>query len=302
MTLSNNDGERVGAQSRNGGDAPEPTDGTPSQAPAAAGERPDGRPAGAPAAEGCDPDVLIDPEFRSLIPPHTGEERALLKEKLSREGCRDPLVVRKGRRVVLDGMTRLELCRELGVPYTTASVDLPSREAAKDWVITTQLGRRNLTRLAASYLRGRRYNGLKGPHGGGRNRGKSSPQTDHSKTAEALAAEYASSASTIQRDGQLAEAVDRIGAVLGEEVKRSILSGRYAMTQTAAVGLAGESAAVMEDRLRLLEEGRTSEKAGGAGRQRQGRQEGPRGRGPARQGRRAGGGRPGRRRAPRHGR
>ncbi len=107
MTLKNNDSDSFGAQSPRGEAAPEPTGGTTAQAPAAAEGRPDGRPAVAPDAGGCDPDVLIDEEFKSLIPPHTAEERSLLREKLSREGCRDPLVLWKGRRVVLDGMVRL---------------------------------------------------------------------------------------------------------------------------------------------------------------------------------------------------
>jgi ParB-like chromosome segregation protein Spo0J len=37
--------------------------------------------------------LVIDPEFRSVIPTLTGEERAQLARSLREEGCRDPLVV-----------------------------------------------------------------------------------------------------------------------------------------------------------------------------------------------------------------
>lgn len=41
-------------------------------------------------------ELTIDPEFRTLIPPLTGEEQAQLEANLLAEGCRDPLVVWAG--------------------------------------------------------------------------------------------------------------------------------------------------------------------------------------------------------------
>jgi hypothetical protein len=37
--------------------------------------------------------LVIDPEFQSLIPPLTTEERGLLEDNLLAEGCRDALVI-----------------------------------------------------------------------------------------------------------------------------------------------------------------------------------------------------------------
>ena len=90
-------------------------------------------------------DIRIDPEFRELVPALPDQERAALQENLLRDGCRDPLVVWKGRGILLDGHHRLQLCREHDIAYTTAEVSLPSRDAAKVWIITNQFGRRNLT-------------------------------------------------------------------------------------------------------------------------------------------------------------
>lgn len=56
----------------------------------------------------------IDPEFQSLIPPLTAEERAGLEESIAREGVRDPLVVWIEQDILLDGHNRHEIASRLG--------------------------------------------------------------------------------------------------------------------------------------------------------------------------------------------
>ncbi|MFC1835609.1 hypothetical protein ACFL2Q_12875 [Thermodesulfobacteriota bacterium] len=89
-------------------------------------------------------EVIVDPEFQSLIPPITDEEHALLRESIGTEGCREPLVTWNG--ILLDGHNRLRICRESNIPYRTAEieVELEDRDAAKVWIIQNQFGRRNL--------------------------------------------------------------------------------------------------------------------------------------------------------------
>ncbi|MHC4547171.1 MAG: hypothetical protein ACYTEZ_00205 [Planctomycetota bacterium] len=89
--------------------------------------------------------LKVDPELRALIPPLTSEERAQLEANLVAEGCRDALVVWKGRGILLDGHHRHEICTRLGLDYRTIEIDLPDRDAAKAWIIRNQFGRRNLT-------------------------------------------------------------------------------------------------------------------------------------------------------------
>jgi hypothetical protein len=86
--------------------------------------------------------------------------------------------------------------------------------AAVNWIITNQLGRRNLTPEQRSYLRGKRYNLEKRPdegHGDQRSDG----QNAHPNKAEELADEYQVGRATIVSDGEFAEAVD----TLEEEVR-----------------------------------------------------------------------------------
>ena len=85
----------------------------------------------------------IDPEFELLIPPLSLDERAQLERNLLAEGCRDPLVVWNG--VLADGHNRLAICRQHDLPYRTVELDLPDRDAVRQWILENQLGRRNLT-------------------------------------------------------------------------------------------------------------------------------------------------------------
>jgi hypothetical protein len=105
--------------------------------------------------------IVVDNEFRRLIPPLTDEERLGLEENLLRDGCLDPVIVWAEQQILLDGHNRKEICDRYGIDYDTREVSLPSRDAAADWIDAHQLGRRNLKPEQMSLLRGRRYNRLK---------------------------------------------------------------------------------------------------------------------------------------------
>lgn len=93
--------------------------------------------------------MMIDDEFKALIPPLSDEERALLEQSLLNEGCRDSLVV--WRDTLIDGHNRYELCQKHGVAFKTVERDFQDRNEALAWIIQNQLGRRNI----ADYTRGR---------------------------------------------------------------------------------------------------------------------------------------------------
>lgn len=89
--------------------------------------------------------LTIDPEFRSLIPPLTDEERRQLEANVRADGCRDPLVVWNGKNILLDGHNRNDICERFGIPFKTSEKHFEDRDAAKVWIINNQFGRRNLT-------------------------------------------------------------------------------------------------------------------------------------------------------------
>ncbi len=157
-------------------------------------------------------ELIIDPEFRDLIPPLTPEEFTLLESHIVRDGCRDPLSV--WGETLLDGHNRHEICTKHGIEFRTVSIELPDREAAMDWMDANQLGRRNLTREAHDLILGRRYNRTKRQEGGtGANQHKQLGQNDlaATNTAAKLAVEHGVSEATVKRAGQFAEAVEAQG-------------------------------------------------------------------------------------------
>ncbi len=100
--------------------------------------------------------LIVDQEFKSLIPSLTDEEKALLEANLIANGCRDPLAIWENCKglTLLDGHNRLVICQARDIPYTLlAAPNIKSRDDAKLWILDNQAGRRNLnayqrTRLA----------------------------------------------------------------------------------------------------------------------------------------------------------
>ena len=167
-------------------------------------------------------EIFIDSEFANYIRPLSDEEFEKLKESIKLEGIRDPLVVWNG--FLIDGYHRYKIATELEIEFKTIEIDLPDKEAVKEWIIKNQLGRRNLTSQEASYYRGKLYESRKLNHGGDR---KSSVQNAHlKKTAEIIGKEYGVNESTIRRDAEFSKAVDKVAEKVGKEAKNAILSGQ----------------------------------------------------------------------------
>lgn len=167
--------------------------------------------------------------------PLTDEEKENLEASLLEDGCRDPLVIWKEEGILLDGHHRYDLCEKHGIDYDVVEKSLPSRTAAKDWVILNQLGRRNLTPQQASYLRGKLYQSWKSePHrpkassteDKGQNEEKSSSFSGSNKTAKSIAETSGVSERTVREDEKYAKSVDEIGDSLGIEKKEEILAGK----------------------------------------------------------------------------
>jgi len=86
----------------------------------------------------------IDPEFRSLIPSLSPDEREQLEQNIATSRkCYDPIILWEG--VIIDGHNRFEICAKYGVEFQIEELPLTSREEAKVWILENQLGRRNLT-------------------------------------------------------------------------------------------------------------------------------------------------------------
>ena len=100
--------------------------------------------------------IMVDAEFKALIPPLSPEEYAQLEENCVREGIRDPLVVwatPSGNQILVDGHNRLKIAAEHGgMHFDVVEKKFDTRADAEAWIIKNQLGRRNITAFVRSEL------------------------------------------------------------------------------------------------------------------------------------------------------
>ncbi|WP_020528740.1 hypothetical protein [Flexithrix dorotheae] len=177
------------------------------------------------------PEIVINEELQSFIPPLQDEEKLTLEQSIRKEGVREALLLweHDNQRILVDGHNRYEIVKKLEkegltVEYGVKLLDLPSFEAVKDWMILNQLGRRNLTLEQRSYLRGLRYHREKQKKGGDRkSMGQNVPLGE--RVSETIAKEFNINEKTIRRDGEFAEGLEKIG-LINPTLKREILAGR----------------------------------------------------------------------------
>ena len=96
--------------------------------------------------------IIADKEFESLIPPLSSEEFAQLEENCVKDGIRDPLVVWESPDgdILVDGHNRWKIsAKHAGIRFNVVKMRFENRDAAKEWILKNQLGRRNLP----SYVR-----------------------------------------------------------------------------------------------------------------------------------------------------
>lgn len=87
--------------------------------------------------------ILIDDEFKNLIPPLTDEEYKGLEDSIVKEGCRDALILWGN--TLIDGHNRYEICIKHNIPFKTIQKDFKSRDEVILYMIDTQFARRNLS-------------------------------------------------------------------------------------------------------------------------------------------------------------
>jgi len=167
-------------------------------------------------------EIFIDSEFANYIRPLSDEEFEKLKESIKLEGIRDPLVVWNG--FLIDGYHRYKIATELEIEFKTIEIDLPDKEAVKEWIIKNQLGRRNLTEQEASYYRGKLYEARKISRG--ENRSPMGNFYPSGNTAKKIGKEYGVAEKTVRNDAEFSKSVDKVAEEVGEEAKRAILSGQ----------------------------------------------------------------------------
>jgi len=187
------------------------------------------------------PNIIIDGQFKSLMPELDKATYASLEENLLQNGCRDAVVLWKD--ILIDGHNRYEICTQHGIPYETVEKDFNSRDEALIWIITNQMARRNLTSAQLSYFRGLHYNAEKRliTNANGNNQytevvRHNGAQPETQSTAARLSTIYHVSPRTMNRDSKVALAISTIGES-SPEAMRMILSGNVRLDKKELIDL-----------------------------------------------------------------
>lgn len=175
-------------------------------------------------------DIIIDDEFKKLIPPLTTEELENLHLSLDVDGCRDKLIVWKEEGILLDGHNRYDYCTANDIPFEVDHVSTGDRETAKRWMLLNQLSRRNLSPMDATRLTGKLYNSTKGDKEQNLKQNASKYNNYTSvNAAEEIAKKVGVTPLTVKNAGKLDDAIQELG------IEDAIADGTEKRTRKAIV-------------------------------------------------------------------
>lgn len=196
-----------------------------------------------------------DPDIQFMCPPLDSEAHALLEKSLKEKGCLNPVIYWEGPNVIVDGHNRDEICSRLKIPYERIPMHFDTKEDALNFVIDHQLGRRNLSDLQKSYLRGKRY--LTEKKAAHRPSGSEVPQDDGVKgeTAKKIAEETGVSPATVERDAVLAEAIDELREKIGDDFGKTLRNEKAKIPKKGIIELAKRPLEVLKSFGELIKEG-----------------------------------------------
>ena len=182
--------------------------------------------------------IIVDPKFKSHIRALKPDERASLEKNIIENGCLDPLKVWQETDILLDGHNRYSICTKHDFEYNIEYMSFDDREEALNWLIDNQLGRRNLTPDELAYYRGKKYTRVKQGHGGDRKSESKVQFEPLINSAQSIAEQTGTSESTIKRDGNFAQSVDKLADAFGDDIREGLLSGDIKATRKETKQLA----------------------------------------------------------------
>jgi len=95
-------------------------------------------------------EIVVNNEFKNLIPKLTEVEYELLEKSIIAEGCREALILWEN--TIVDGHNRYEICIKNNIQFKTTQKEFSSIAEAKEWIIKNQFGRRNINLYQRSIL------------------------------------------------------------------------------------------------------------------------------------------------------
>lgn len=180
--------------------------------------------------------------YRDYLRPHLPHERQALEQSIAANGCRDPLVVGllDGKKYLIDGFHRLEVCSRLQVAYQTVEYPFTSEAEILTWIERNAEGKRSQTRTERNYYLGCRY--LREKKSNGRplkETGKKVASFD--STAELIASEAGCSHQHVKNCAKLAETIEELCAEGWGFLKWPLLTEQIKYNAALLLALPGRS-------------------------------------------------------------
>jgi len=169
-------------------------------------------------------ELQVDREFASYMPDAGEVSDVGLEAAILKEGCRDAVCVwgdvqnKSDVPVIVDGHRRYEVCRRHGLDFPVCEMEFADRDAALEWIMDTQLSRRNLTDEQRTYYLGELARRREVPHG---RPGKADTLSAFSTVSD-IAEKHSTTPRQVRRAKEYAEAVDTIAEAV-PELKEKIL-------------------------------------------------------------------------------
>jgi hypothetical protein len=94
--------------------------------------------------------VILDDEFRNLLPPLQEEQKEELEKDILKNGCISPLFTWKN--ILIDGYHRHEICTKHNIPFKLVAMEFKDKLEALEWIWMHQKNRRNLTKYELAQI------------------------------------------------------------------------------------------------------------------------------------------------------
>lgn len=175
-----------------------------------------------------DVELVVTEEFASYLPGKFDRCSHELESVIVSEGrARDPIVcwVKDGKRVVVDGHRRLQICKKHNLEFDLVEMEFSNNRAAKHWMDSNQFVRRNLTGHERAILIGRMDKYLEDEKAAGRFDGR--------PTAE-VAKQLGVKLREVQRGKKHADAINKVAEPLRSKIVQGDMPASVATIQALA--------------------------------------------------------------------
>ena len=205
-------------------------------------------------------ELVIDPEFESVIPPLAQQEYDQLhKNILEDQEVYHPIIV--WGHTIVDGHKRYKILKDNPqIPFRTRKLEFADKYEAIAWICKNQIGRRNLSDAQMTILIGRQYDAEKMGHGGARTNSRegASPQnedlkTGSQRTARKIAEEHGISRASVERSGEYVKALD-IAKEYDPNIERDIMAGTINPSKKDVIRISKVSKEEVPQRVEQLRE------------------------------------------------